>query len=166
MQVYQIQYFRKYGGTYFSFQHRLGNYPEKVFTDDRSLSALRKFKNKLNEITDIIVRRNESLELPYTALLPKNIRMGIRSWINLEWFLSAWTYFSCIESMTSGAWFFPGLLVSIKPNSMCRDFSKFKHHSFSENKYDQIISKEKKFHWVHLAWIFSIFRNRPWMCAL
>ncbi|XP_056329877.1 polyunsaturated fatty acid 5-lipoxygenase-like isoform X2 [Danio aesculapii] len=51
----------------------LGMYPDKYFTDEPAMEAIENFRKKLVEVTKIIRKRNETLELPYWYLCPDRI---------------------------------------------------------------------------------------------
>ncbi len=60
-------------------QSHLGEYPEKLFSDERSVGAVRAFRRRLDELSGEIKTRNAGLAAPYTALLPENVKTGIRT---------------------------------------------------------------------------------------
>lgn len=54
-------------------QPHLGEFSERLFTDPAAEEAIARFRDKLNEVSEMIVERNSKLEFPYTYLLPKNV---------------------------------------------------------------------------------------------
>ena len=59
------------------FKRFLGDYTDGGFTDMRAREAILRFQGKLNRISRSIKLRNESLEVPYTYLLPERVPNGI-----------------------------------------------------------------------------------------
>ena len=57
-------------------QRFLGDYTEHNF-DEAVYPVIEKFQNKLQEISDAIKIRNESLEEPYIHLLPERIPSSV-----------------------------------------------------------------------------------------
>ncbi|KAM7441264.1 arachidonate 5-lipoxygenase [Porites harrisoni] len=55
----------------------LGDYTDGGFTDMAAREAILRFQGKLNRISRSIKLRNESLEVPYTYLLPERVPNGI-----------------------------------------------------------------------------------------
>ena len=55
----------------------LGNYPARRFTEAVPLGAINKFQDKLKEITAQIIKRNETLDVPYVNMLPSKIPNSI-----------------------------------------------------------------------------------------
>ncbi|XP_056330459.1 arachidonate 5-lipoxygenase b, tandem duplicate 3 [Danio aesculapii] len=51
----------------------LGEYPDKHFTEEAATEAIHNFRKKLIDVTKIIRKRNETLELPYWYLSPDRI---------------------------------------------------------------------------------------------
>ncbi|XP_073779153.1 arachidonate 5-lipoxygenase b, tandem duplicate 3 isoform X1 [Danio rerio] len=51
----------------------LGEYPDKYFTEEPAIEAIKNFRKTLVDITKIIKKRNETLELPYWYLSPDRI---------------------------------------------------------------------------------------------
>lgn len=61
----------------FSFQRFLGDYSDGSFTDMAAREAILRFQGKLNKISQSIKKRNETLEVPYTYLLPERVPNSI-----------------------------------------------------------------------------------------
>ena len=59
------------------FKRFLGDYTDGGFTDMAAREAILRFQGKLNRISRSIKLRNESLEVPYTYLLPERVPNGI-----------------------------------------------------------------------------------------
>ena len=59
------------------FQLFLGDYPFKRFTESNVLNYIERFQRKLEGIGGEIDVRNESLDVPYTYMLPKKIPNSI-----------------------------------------------------------------------------------------
>ena len=59
------------------FKRFLGDYADGGFTDMAAREAILRFQGKLNRISRSIKLRNESLEVPYTYLLPERVPNGI-----------------------------------------------------------------------------------------
>ena len=57
----------------FIFQRFLGDITHSLLTGDEAEAAICRFQVSLQEISDSIKVRNESLELPYINLLPERI---------------------------------------------------------------------------------------------
>ena len=57
-------------------QRYLGDYIEGNF-DDAVYSIIERFQNNLQEISEAIRTRNESLEYPYICLLPERIPSSV-----------------------------------------------------------------------------------------
>ena len=57
----------------FIFQRFLGDITHSLLTGDEAEAAICRFQASLQEISDSIKVRNESLELPYINLLPERI---------------------------------------------------------------------------------------------
>ena len=57
----------------FMFQRFLGDNTQSLLTGDEAEAAISRFQASLQNISDSIKARNESLELPYINLLPERI---------------------------------------------------------------------------------------------
>lgn len=55
----------------------LGNYPHRIFTEERPQAAIRSFQKRLKEVQKQIERRNEDLECGYEYLLPELIPSSV-----------------------------------------------------------------------------------------
>lgn len=60
-------------------QRFLGDYTQHNF-EEAVNPLIEKFQNKLQEISDAIKARNESLEFPYFYLLPERIPSSVAIW--------------------------------------------------------------------------------------
>ena len=61
------------GAYFFSIQGFLGEYPNEQFTEPAAQAAILSFQAHLKEISSIIHKRNEKLEVPYVYLLPERV---------------------------------------------------------------------------------------------
>ena len=64
---------------FFSSQKFIGQYPEELFTEDKAKSAISEFREKLEEISEEIQKRNTTLDEPYkyVYLLPEKVPNSI-----------------------------------------------------------------------------------------
>ena len=58
-------------------QQYLGEYPDRHFTDQKSLEAMESYNAALKEISNTIQKRNEGLDIPYIYLLPERVPNSI-----------------------------------------------------------------------------------------
>ena len=64
---------------FFFFQLFLGEYPNEHFSGDATLATIEAFQDDLKRIAETINERNESIEIPYSYLLPSRIPNSISS---------------------------------------------------------------------------------------
>ena len=63
----------------FLLQLFLGEYPNEHFAGEATLATIEAFQEDLKRIAESIKERNESMEIPYTYLLPQRIPNSISS---------------------------------------------------------------------------------------
>ena len=54
-------------------QYPLGSFHEEWFEEEVPCKLMKKFKEDLKSLSDLIKKRNAKLELPYTFLDPENV---------------------------------------------------------------------------------------------
>ena len=57
----------------------LGEYPNEHFSGDATLATIEAFQEDLKRVAENILERNDSMEIPYTYLLPYRIPNSISS---------------------------------------------------------------------------------------
>lgn len=60
----------------------LGMYPDMYFTEQPTKEAIKTFRKKLQEVTNIIKNRNEEITLAYCYLSPDKIPNSVAIWEN------------------------------------------------------------------------------------
>ncbi|XP_062398085.1 hydroperoxide isomerase ALOXE3-like [Sardina pilchardus] len=61
----------------FSDQYPLGSFPEDLFDEEVPCKLIADFQKDLRELSDLIEKRNETLEFPYTYLSPQNVENSV-----------------------------------------------------------------------------------------